>query len=54
MFTIVKNEDVDKEDEDNNDCDYDIGDDVFVEDGDDVFVDGSEDGDHNVSDEYRC
>ena len=26
----------------------------FVEDGDDVFVDGSEDGDHNVSDEYRC
>ena len=34
--------------------DYDIGDDIFVENGDDVVVDGSEDGDHNVSDEYRC
>lgn len=54
MFTIVNDEDVDKEDEDNNDCDYDIGDDVFVEDGDDVFVDGSEDGDHNFFEEYRC
>ena len=39
MFTIVKNEDVGKEYEDNNECDYDIADNNFVEDGDDVVVD---------------
>ena len=54
MFTIVKNEDVDKEYEDNNECDHDIRDDFFVEYGDDVVVDGNEDGDHNFCEEYRC
>ena len=47
MFTIVNDEDVDKEDEDNNECDYDIADNNFV-------VDGNEDGDQNFCEEYRC
>ena len=54
MFTIVKNEDVDKEYEDKNECDYDIGDNNFVEDADDVVLDGNQDGDHNFCEEYRC
>ena len=54
MFTIVKNEDVGKEYEDNNECDYDIADNNFVEDGDNFVVDGNEDGDQNFCEEYRC
>ena len=60
MFTIVndfngnKNEDVDKDDEANNECKYDIGDDICVEDGDDDDVDGNEDCDCNFCEEYRC
>ena len=54
MLTIVKNEDVDKEYEENNECDYDIADNNFVEDGDNFVVDGNEDGDQNFCEEYRC